>query len=112
MKRLYLWSHDLRAAVKDAEAARPVNISPWLFCNREGVGYINEKTGRAGGWESLWRNFMDRVMTETKVTVPFNEHDIRAKVASDAESLGTPAHCWRTLTARPPSASIDARLSG
>ncbi|GAB3628075.1 integrase [Pandoraea terrae] len=86
-RTIYLWNDDLRAAVKDAEAARPVNISPWLFCNREGVGYINEKTGRAGGWESLWRNFMDRVMTETKVTVPFNEHDIRAKVASDAESV-------------------------
>jgi hypothetical protein len=35
----------------------------------------------------MWQRFMDRVLTETKVTVRFTEHDLRAKCASDAESL-------------------------
>lgn len=86
-RTVYLWSDELRAAVAAAIAARPVDISPWLFCTLKGECYINEDTGRAGGWESLWANFMARVMAETKVTEPFHEHDIRAKAASDAETL-------------------------
>jgi integrase len=86
-KTLYLWTDDLRAAVKDALAARPVDISPWLFCNRSGECYLDEETGRAGGWDSLWRGFMERVMAETEVSERFTEHDIRAKAASDAETL-------------------------
>jgi integrase len=61
-RTVYLWTDELRGAVQEALAARPVDISPWLFCNRRGECYIDEETGRAGGWESLWTNFMDRVM--------------------------------------------------
>lgn len=86
-RTIYEWTDALRGAVAAALAARPVDISPWLFCTLRGECYINEETGRAGGWESLWSNFMERVMTETKVKEPFHEHDIRAKAASDAESL-------------------------
>ncbi|MCY1342392.1 hypothetical protein D9M68_430310 [compost metagenome] len=86
-RTIYAWNDDLRAAVADAVAARPVDISPWLFCTLKGECYVNEETGRAGGWESLWRGFMERVMAETKVSVPFTEHDIRAKAGSDADNL-------------------------
>lgn len=41
----------------------------------------------AGRWESLWVDFMTGEMTGTVVTVPFGERDIRAKAASDTESL-------------------------
>lgn len=85
-RTLYLWNDDLRSAVAAAQAARPAAKSRWLFCTRKGECYIKDH-GRAGGWESLWSDFMARVMAETKVTEPFNEHDIRAKAASDAESL-------------------------
>jgi integrase len=86
-RTVYLWTDELRAAVNDALAARPVDISPWLFCTLKGECYVDESNGRAGGWESLWSNFMARVMKETKVKERFTEHDIRAKAASDAESL-------------------------
>lgn len=85
-RTLYLWNDDLRAAIAAAQAARPAAKSRWLFCTRKGECYVKEH-GRAGGWESLWADFMARVMAETKVTEPFSEHDIRAKAASDAESL-------------------------
>ncbi len=84
---IYLWSDALRAAVAQALAARPVDISPFLFCTRTGEGYIDEETGQPPGWKSMWQRFMSRVLAETKVTEHFTEHDLRAKVGSDAESL-------------------------
>lgn len=87
-KRLIIeWSAELREAVAMAKAARPVKIAPWLFCNMRGEGYFDEETGRAGGWDTMWRNFMTRVLETTKVKEKFTEHDMRAKCASDAETL-------------------------
>ncbi len=82
----YSWIPELRAAIEQAKAVRPV-LSPFLFCNRYGQGYINEDTGKANGWDSMWQRFMERVLSETKVSVSFTEHDLRAKCASDAETL-------------------------
>lgn len=84
---IYEWSDELRAAVDLALSVRPVDIAPFLFCTRKGEGYIDEEKGTASGWDSMWQRYMERVMTETKVTERFTEHDLRAKCASDAESL-------------------------
>jgi integrase len=87
-KRLIIeWSPELREAVAAAKAVRPVDISPWLFCTRKGEGYIDEEKGTASGWDSMWQRFMERILDETKVKERFTEHDLRAKCASDAESL-------------------------
>lgn len=83
----YEWSDDLRSAIQQAKDARPVDISPYLFCDKYGRGYINEETGLAEGWASMWGRFMERVLSETKVTERFTEHDLRAKCASDALTL-------------------------
>jgi integrase len=80
------WSDELRQAVQDALDARPVDIAPWLFCNRRGQPYMRED-GTANGWDSMWQRFMLRVLQETTVSERFTEHDIRAKAGSDAESL-------------------------
>lgn len=84
---IYLWTPALREAVETALQSRPTQYSPWLFCTKRGRSYINEKTGKASGWASMWQRFMDRVLKETKVTERFTEHDLRAKAASDASSL-------------------------
>lgn len=86
-RTIYEWTSELRAAVKEATEARPVDISQFLFCNAKGLGYFNEEKGTANGWDSMWQRFMDRVLKETKVAERFTEHDLRAKCASDAESL-------------------------
>lgn len=86
-RTIYQWTPALIAAKDQALAARPVHISPFLFCTRKGEGYINEETGSPPGWKSMWQRFFARVIAETKVTEHFTEHDLRAKVASDAESL-------------------------
>lgn len=86
-RQVFEWSGELRGAVAMAKAARPMKLSPFLFCNRDGECYFDEETGRAGGWESLWRNFIARVMKETKVSERFKDTDLRAKCASDAKTL-------------------------
>jgi integrase len=85
-RTIYEWTPELRAAVEMAKQSRPV-LSPFLFCNRKGEGYIDEETSLCHGWDSMWGRFMDRVLKETKVAERFTEHDLRAKCASDAESL-------------------------
>jgi integrase len=87
-KRLViLWSAELKEAVELARTVRPKLGSRYLFCTRRGECYFDDDTGRAGGWDSMWRGFMARVLAETEVTVRFNEHDLRAKCASDAKTL-------------------------
>jgi integrase len=87
-KRIIIeWTDELRAAVEMAKAARPVHISPWLFCNKRGECYFDEVKETASGWASMWQRFMARVLKESKVTQRFTEHDLRAKCASDAETL-------------------------
>lgn len=83
---IFKWSDELKKAVEHAKECRPVHISPYLFCTKHGEAYINEM-GQYSGFNSIWRRFMKRVLKETKVTNRFTDHDIRAKVASDAENL-------------------------
>src|SRR5690606_11635072 len=73
-------------AVEMAKAARPIDIGPWLFCNRRGESYLNDQKF-ANGFQSIWGRFMRRVLKETQVTKRFAERDLRAKVASDSENL-------------------------
>jgi len=80
------WTEELRSAVDAARNARPVDISPFLFCNKRGESYINQ-TGYYSGWNSSWQRFMKRVLKETKVKEHFTSHDIRAKNASDAKNI-------------------------
>lgn len=83
---IYEWSAELRNAVDMAKAARLVDISPLLFCNKYGESYLDEN-GLASGWDSMWQRFMSRILKETEITERFTEHDLRAKVGSDAVTL-------------------------
>ena len=84
---IFLWTPELREAVRMALEARPVDIAPWLFCNRRGACYYDTTTCDAPGWDSMVQRFVARCLKETKITKPFNLHQIRAKVGTDAESL-------------------------
>lgn len=64
-----------------------MHISPWLFCNKRGECYFDEAKETASGWDSMWQRFMERILAETKVEHRFTEHDLRAKCASDAQTL-------------------------
>lgn len=86
-KRLiYEWTPELREAVNQAIAVRPA-ISPYLFCNQFGKPLFEEAKGTTKGFDDIWQRFMTRLLAETDIKERFTEHDLRAKVGSDAESL-------------------------
>ena len=85
-RTVYAWTPHLREIIDQVVAARPC-VSPFLFCNKFGKGYVNEVTGKAGGWGSMWGRMMEKLLATTKVTQRFTEHDLRAKAASDAPTL-------------------------
>jgi integrase len=84
---IYEWTEQLRECVVMVKSVRPVSIGPRLFCNRAGKCHFNKASGRAGGSDTMWRNFMIRVLEETTLKEHFTEHDLRARCASDAETL-------------------------
>lgn len=83
---IYEWTDELRHAIEFALDARPAN-GKTLFCNRDGESYIKKSSGTAKGWDALWQGFMTRLLEERKISERFTEHDLRAKVGSDAETL-------------------------
>ena len=84
---VYNWSEELRFIIDECLSSRPNQNSEYLFCNRRGESYYDASRGIASGWDSMWQRFMKRVLKETAVTERFTSHDLRAKCASDAESL-------------------------
>jgi integrase len=82
-KLIIEWSEELVTAVDIVrEIPRKVG-SIYLFPTRSGKCYIDEKTGRANGFDSLWRRWMLSALKTTDLTERFQERDLRAKSASD-----------------------------
>lgn len=84
-KVIYTWTPQLRIVADVALLARPYQ-GDFIFCNRHGNSYVKED-GTATGFGNIWQKFMLRVLAETDVKERFTEHDLRAKVASDAETI-------------------------
>lgn len=87
-KRLHFrWNQDLIQAIEEAKAIPPRRIGDApLFITRQGKSYIQED-GRANGFDSIWRRFVDKVIDTTEVKERFQEKDLRAKAGSDASTL-------------------------
>jgi len=66
--------------------SRPPCLSPYLFCELDGTCFVHDD-GKAPNWNNIWQNFMAKALEKTDLTERFTEHDMRAKVGSDAESL-------------------------
>jgi integrase len=81
---VFEWSDELRAAVELAKRSSAKVYGLTLFATRRGEPYV-KADGSANAWDSLWQRFMAKVVAAGFER--FTEHDIRAKVGSDAESL-------------------------
>lgn len=79
------WSNELTFAIDEIKKQRKKINSIWLFHTNIGQPYIKDD-GTANGFDSIWRRFINKALSETKLEERFTEHDLRAKVASDTES--------------------------
>lgn len=84
---VYNWTEELRSIIDECLESRPNQNSEYFFCNRRGECYYDATRGLASGWDSMWQRFMKRVLKETALAERFTSHDLRAKCASDVESL-------------------------
>ena len=80
------WSPDLRDAIEQVMRLRRKILSVWLFHTNRGQPYI-KNNGSANGFDSIWQRFIRKALDKTNLKERFTEHDLRAKVASDTESL-------------------------
>lgn len=80
------WTPELREAVSIAKQARPVDLSPYLFCNRRGECYVDEN-GKDYGWKSMWQRFNERLKEELGSKRNWTEALLRSRAACDSESL-------------------------
>jgi integrase len=62
-------------------------MSPWLFRTRKGTGYWNEEKENADSFSSVWQRSMKKALEQTDLEERFTEHDLRAKVGSDVDSV-------------------------
>ncbi len=83
-KIIYEWSEELRDSINEVLNLRKKVLSVWLFHTNRGQPYI-KLDGSANGFDSMWQRFMAKAIAQTSLEEKFTEHDLRAKVASDAE---------------------------
>ena len=83
---LYRWNPERRAAWDACLRARPRHFPRQLFLTRDGRPYIAED-GTTTSFDSVWQRFMAKVVAAG--VERFTEHDLRAKVASDAGDIET-----------------------
>lgn len=87
IKLRFEWTPELTAAVDAAKAVPRKVGSLWLFPNRSGKCYINEETGRANGFDSLWARWMKAALSDTALVERFQERDLRKKSITDDTDL-------------------------
>jgi len=90
----FLWVDDegqpveeLRSVIDEILSIPPRRIGDaFLFTTRQGKGFMNEETGRANGFDTLWQRYMDKVMAQTKIDHRIKEKTLRAYVAITSKS--------------------------
>jgi len=80
----FVLTEALRQAIAEARACKP-KASLYLLPNHRGQCYVNPD-GLTQTWDGKWRDTMQKAIDQTKLEARFTQHDLRAKVGSDAEN--------------------------
>jgi len=84
---------EFKTLVESIKAIKPKRgTDGFLFCAQDGAGYVDEDTGRADGFDSLWRRFMAKVISQTDIDKRIKEKTLRAFVADESGTLEAAAH--------------------
>lgn len=107
-KRVILWTPELREVVERALALRqrrrrrikgqrvPLVETLYVFATLNGQPYYNAERSQSDGFNAIWGRYMVKAKAaataEGWTLLHFTEHDIRAKVGTDAEEAGQQGH--------------------
>lgn len=80
----FVLTEALRQAVAEARASKP-KASLYLLPNHRGQCYVNDQ-GLTQTWDGRWYDTMRNALDKTDLEASFTQHDLRAKVGSDAEN--------------------------
>ena len=88
--RLFVWNDDLREVIERIKRLpRPVTCE-YLFCKRNGSSFLEEDY-TSPAFNYIWQKTMRKALADTELLERFQERDIRAKSATDADELGMDA---------------------
>ncbi len=77
---LFKWSDELRAVIDRALEIQP-KVRRYIVCNRQGKPYTGD------GFSTVWIRSREKALKDGGLASPFAFNDIRAKSATDDESL-------------------------
>lgn len=89
-RREFIWTAELRTVINRITRLPRPKEETRLFVDRNGRPFIDAEY-RAPAFGYLWRKTMDKALAETELMERFQEKDIRAKTASDADRMGQDA---------------------
>lgn len=85
-QKIYEMTFPLRVAIENARTLMPKDIAPNLFHTRRGKSYVTEHD-TTSGFDSVWRRWMLKCLEQELIDERFQEHDLRAKTASDSVTV-------------------------
>lgn len=86
-KLIIEWVPELKELVDEIKSIPPRRIgNATLFTTRQGKSYLDENK-KANGFDSMWQRFMEKALKQTGLIEKFQERDLRAKVASESDTL-------------------------
>lgn len=102
--RVFLWTPELEDIIDRIKKLPRPKHATHFFCNKKGKPFIDEELN-VTGFNTLWTNIMTKALKSTALTTRFQEKDIRAKTATDADGDGQDAtlllgHGDRQMTKR------------
>jgi len=85
--RIYEWTPELTDVVNRIRNLPRPKTAKNFFCYKSGKPFIDERF-KVTGFNTLWSKTMKKALKKTSLTVRFQEKDIRAKTATDADNDG------------------------
>jgi site-specific recombinase XerD len=82
--REFEWTPDLRRAIEAAKALPRPQYETHIFCNKRGKPFIDDHF-KTPAFDLIWNKAMKQALQETQLRERFQEKDIRAKTATDAD---------------------------
>lgn len=88
--RVFIWTNELCEVIDRIHLLHRPAFAVHFFCKNNGKPFIDEKL-EIKGFGYRWKKVMDKALKETSLINHFQEKDIRAKTATDADDDGQDA---------------------